>query len=178
MPAPVLLQGFGHLGDFLGDDVPPYSPVLLSHACGNGGAVGVNGVARVDEEIGLRSVHGFVAPHAAEFLVDAPALTGGVAGPHEGLPVRRRTAASARVFSAVVVLSVGGTRRCAEGATHCLAWTILILEGQFQRETCACGKALGMDFGGEVAGVRGQRSADGPAETVASAKDLTGASTA
>ena len=46
-------------------------------------AVGVDGVAAVDEEVRLAAAHGLVDLHAAEVRVDAPALPGGVAAPDE-----------------------------------------------------------------------------------------------
>src|SRR5262249_42799934 len=45
--------------------------------------VGVDVVAIVDEEIRLVLAHRRIGTHAAARLVDAPALSGGVAGPHE-----------------------------------------------------------------------------------------------
>ena len=83
-------QGLGHLlllGD--GEVAPglavrpgPGAAVLVARL-GVDRPVGVDRVARVDEEVGLGLPHGLVDPHAAEVRIDPPALPGRVARPDE-----------------------------------------------------------------------------------------------
>ena len=63
---------------------------MLFHTCAAFGddrlgnrAVGVDGVAAVDEEQRVALAHRLVDLHAAEAGIDAPALAGGVAAPDE-----------------------------------------------------------------------------------------------
>src|SRR5262245_735313 len=75
-------QRLRRLGLFLHHDVFP--DFAVGHfLLGQDWAVGVNVVAVVDEEIGAVAQHGRVGAHAAARFVDAPALAGGVARPHE-----------------------------------------------------------------------------------------------
>src|SRR4029453_7968423 len=136
---------------------------------GGNWAVGVDGVAGGDEEIRARCVHCLVATHAADFLIDTPALPGGVPGPPEGLRGRRRPAASAPVFRTAVPRRI---RRRSECPPDCLAEAVLVLEVKFKGEAGSSRKSFGMDLGGEVAGFGSERALDGAAESVASPQDF------
>jgi hypothetical protein len=85
-----------HLRLFLGHDVFPDFPVR-HFLLGVDRAVGINGIAVVNEEVGAVAQHGRIGAHAAARLVDAPALAGGVARPYERdrAPVARRGAKAA-----------------------------------------------------------------------------------
>ena len=84
MAGPELLLGLGHLRHALGHHVAPDLAVGLL-VLGLDGAVRVDRVAGVDEEVRVRGRHGPVGAHAAQIRVDAEALPRGVGGPHEGL---------------------------------------------------------------------------------------------
>jgi len=80
-----LLLGWRH-------DVLPQRAVL-QRDLGGDGAVGVDLVTRVDEEVGIEAAHALVDPVAAEGFVDAPTLAGFVTGKredHVARPIRRR----------------------------------------------------------------------------------------
>ena len=79
----ILGQGLGDLGLLVDHQVLPLGAVGQVDL-GLQRAVGIDGVAAMDEEIGLVLEHGGVGLHAAAALVDAPALPRGVAGPGEG----------------------------------------------------------------------------------------------
>ncbi len=90
-------QRLRRLGLFLQHDVLP--DLAVGHLLfGQDRAVGVNIVAAVDEEVGPVAQHGRVGAHAAARFVDAPALPGGIARPHERdrALVARRGAKAAR----------------------------------------------------------------------------------
>ena len=73
------------LGDFrlFGDgEVLPDFSVRQFHLGGND-AVGIDGVAGMNQEIRLVLVHGGVGDHAAVVGIDAPALSGDIAAPDE-----------------------------------------------------------------------------------------------
>ena len=80
VPAPVLVQGFGHLAHLFGHHVVPHAAVGQLHL-GADGAIRVDRVTAVQEKVGVGSAHLFVDLHAAPGLVDAPALSRGVAAP-------------------------------------------------------------------------------------------------
>jgi hypothetical protein len=80
--AAVFGQRLGHLALLRRGDVVPDPPV------GKGDrrrdrAVGVDGVAAAQVEVGPQPAHRLEDAHPADVGVDAPALTGDVAGPHE-----------------------------------------------------------------------------------------------
>ncbi|MDI2023875.1 hypothetical protein PJL18_04424 [Paenarthrobacter nicotinovorans] len=127
----------------------------------------------MDEEVRADVMHGLVTAHAADLLVDAPALAGGIAGPDEGLGGRRRPAASAAARRAAVVGFLVSWGR-AESALPGFAHAVLILKVQLQPEPGARRQSLGVDFRGEVTGFRGQGSTNGSAEAVASTQELPG----
>jgi hypothetical protein len=87
-------------------------------------AVRVDGVTRMDEEVGLVGEHGRIRAHAAARLVDAPALARGVARPHErdrlrlarrgAQPSDRRLAENCRlgqILEADAIADVGARRQ-------------------------------------------------------------------
>ena len=80
--APEFVQRLGHLGDLGRDQVLPQRAVAQLHLRGDG-AVGIDGVAAVQEHVGVGPAHGLVDAHAAKGLVDAEALACGVAAPHQ-----------------------------------------------------------------------------------------------
>ena len=91
--AAIIGERFGRFRLLFGDDAAPDAAVgqfLLR----DDGAVGINIVAAMDEEVGLIVAHGGVAAHAAACRIDAPALAHRVARPQEGdrAPVFRRRA--------------------------------------------------------------------------------------
>ncbi|GEK73421.1 hypothetical protein HHA04nite_19650 [Halomonas halophila] len=104
------LQGLGHLELLRRHPVAPQAAVgeldaLLQRA------VGVDGVAGVDEEVGALVEHGGVGGHAAARLVDAPALAHGVAGPHEAhvaWRLRRQAQPAGDRFADRTVVAQGG----------------------------------------------------------------------
>ncbi len=73
-------QRFGDLRLLLENDVLPHAAVGQLHL-GRDGAVGIDRVPRMDEEIRAVPQHGLVDLHAAAALVDAPALARSVARP-------------------------------------------------------------------------------------------------
>ena len=77
-----LVQGLSRLGFFFRDDI---FPDLTVRQCLGGGnrAISVNAVAGMDEEVRPSPEHGGIAAHAAARFINAPALTCGVARPHE-----------------------------------------------------------------------------------------------
>ncbi len=80
--AAIVGKRFGRFRLLLGDDAAPDAAVgqfLLRRD----GAVGINIVAAMDEEIGPVVAHGGVGAHAAARRIDAPALAHGVARPQE-----------------------------------------------------------------------------------------------
>ncbi len=80
--AAILLERLRDLRLGLGHEVlPGAAPGEID--LGLEGAVGVDHVAAVDEEVRLEAAHHLVEAHAAPRGVDPPALPGGVAGPHE-----------------------------------------------------------------------------------------------
>ena len=80
--AAILLERLRDLRLGLGHEVlPRAAPGEVD--LGLEGAVGVDHVAAVDEEVRLEAAHHLVEPHATPRGVDPPALTGGVPGPHE-----------------------------------------------------------------------------------------------
>ena len=84
-------QRFRRLRFVLGNDIPPHLPVRHLLFCRDR-RVGVDGVTVVDEKVRAILQHGRVGAHAAARLIDAPALSGGVARPHktDRAPVVRR----------------------------------------------------------------------------------------
>jgi hypothetical protein len=79
-----LVQGLGHLVNAVRDEVAPDLAILFGDAFRDG-SVGVDGVAGVDEEIRLGGMHGCIAAHSADLLIDAPALARCISGPDEAL---------------------------------------------------------------------------------------------
>ncbi len=77
-----LVQRLSHFGLGLGDDVAPEAPILSGHFSLDH-AVGIDGVATLNEEVRMALAHGFVDAHAAEVGIDAPALAAGIAAPDE-----------------------------------------------------------------------------------------------
>ncbi len=76
-----LVERLGHLPLLVDQhDVPPRPAIGEIHALLHR-TVGVDRVARMDEEVGLMPGHGGVSDHAV--FVDAPSLPRGVARPHE-----------------------------------------------------------------------------------------------
>nr|GEU28582.1 hypothetical protein [Tanacetum cinerariifolium] len=80
MAATVFLQRFRDLAHFFRDDIAPDLAVFRGHL-GKDGAVGINGVAVVDEKVRIAQAHRFIDFHAAKIGVDAPALAALVAAP-------------------------------------------------------------------------------------------------
>ena len=76
-------ERLGHLRLLRDHDVAPHGPVGQGDGLGDR-AVGVDRVARVDEEVGGEGAPGLVGAHATARRVDAPALAGGVPAPGEG----------------------------------------------------------------------------------------------
>ena len=95
------------LGLFLEHDVFPYLAVR-HFLLGKDRTIGVNGVAVVEEKIGAGAEHGRIRAHAAARFVDAPALTGGIARPHE----RDRAQVARRGTKATDHRFAGDRRRC------------------------------------------------------------------
>ena len=84
-------QGLSRLGFLFRDDI---SSDLTIRQClaGRNGAVGIDAVAGMDEEIGPGAQHGGIAAHPAARFIYAPALTRGVTRPderHAGAPIAR-----------------------------------------------------------------------------------------
>ncbi len=142
-----------------GDDVPPDRSVVERHLRLDR-LVGVDGVAEVDEDVGLQLPHRFVEPHAAARQIDAPSLPDAVAGKHERHIARRwcRAPTSAATRR-------DNPRRCLEASRHRLAEAPQIGEILKLR---AIGNALPgrqlheVDARGEVRGFE-RRRADDPA---------------
>src|SRR6476661_3777019 len=105
-------------------------------------------------------MHGRVAAHAADLLVDAPALAGGVATPDETLAAGGAAAAE-----------LPGFRCGAERALRGLAGVAVgVLKVQAQREAGAGGQVLGVDLGGEVGRLGRGAPAQHPLEGAAAAE--------
>jgi hypothetical protein len=81
--AAVLAQALADFALLRRRQVPP-DPAVVDLHLGLDRPVGIDLVARVDEEVGLLLAHRFVELVAAELGVDAPALAGLVAGEGEG----------------------------------------------------------------------------------------------
>ena len=128
-------QRLGRLRFLLGDDVLP-DLAVRQLAPRPPAAVGVDGVAGVDEEIRPVVAHGRVGAHAAARVVDAPALAGGVARPDE----RDRAPVA---------------RRGAKAADHRLARRSVgerqVLEADAIEDVLAGGQDLDQHLGGEIA---------------------------
>ncbi len=146
-------QRLRHLGLLLRGDVATH-PAVGQGDLGLDGAVGVDGVTAVDEEVGLETAHGLVDRHAAHVGVDAPALAGGVARPHQA-----------------DVAGAGG--RGAEVADDRLALdasVVQVLEADAVEDVLAGRQAVEVDLGSEVARLVG----NGTQETARSAERLGG----
>jgi hypothetical protein len=92
--AAVLGQRLGHLALGLGRQVLPDASVIKTHF-GLHRGIRVDGVAEVDEEVGIGAEHARVGEHAAEGRIEAPALAHRVGREHErhvARPRRRRRA--------------------------------------------------------------------------------------
>ena len=86
-------QRLGGLGLLFGHDVSP--DFAIGHLLlGYNRDIGIDVVAAVDKKIRPMAQHRGIGAHPAAALVDAPALSGGIARPDEGdgSPVRRRRA--------------------------------------------------------------------------------------
>ena len=77
-----LIQCFGDLTDFRGDEISPY-PAVFSGFTGLNGAVGIHVVTTLNEKLWLNLAHGFIYFHTAEAFIDAPALPCGISTPNE-----------------------------------------------------------------------------------------------
>jgi hypothetical protein len=89
--AAVVVEGFGYMGLFLGDEIPP-DLAVGELDLGRQHHIRIDVVARMDEEVRPVAQHGRIGAHAAARLVDAPALAGLIARPAE----RNRTAVARR----------------------------------------------------------------------------------
>jgi hypothetical protein len=89
------IERLGDLGFFRNRDVFPDFSVSQLNLGGND-AIGIDAVARMQQEIRPVLAHGGEGEHAAVVGIDAPALSGNVAAPHETdvAPVARRGAES------------------------------------------------------------------------------------
>src|SRR5262249_57416805 len=87
------VERFGRLRLFRSDDILP-DFTIRHFLLGRHRIVGVDVVAIVDEKIRPVFAHRRIGTHAAARLVDAPALSGGVAGPYEAdrASIARRSA--------------------------------------------------------------------------------------
>ena len=146
-----LLQSLGDLGLPLGGDVLP-DPAVRDRQLGRDWVIGVDRVARVNEERGLDLTHGLVDLHPAPIRVDPPALPRGVARPHE------------------TDIAPGGRRR-PEAADHRLAHELMV--GKVDHDDAvehplAAWQAGEIDPGRKVGVLESRRAADvvGIAETL------------
>src|SRR5947209_15105591 len=85
-----LIESFGDLGLLRNGDVLPDLVVRQLHLCGDD-AVGINGIAGMEQEVRAVLAHGGESKHAAIIGIDTPALSGNVAAPDEAdvAPVAR-----------------------------------------------------------------------------------------
>ncbi len=133
-----------HARLLLGHDVLP-GLAVRQLAFGGEHAVGVDVVARVNEEIGLVAQHGRIGAHAAARLVDAPGS--GVARPHEG---NRAPLGRCRAEATYLRLA----RDSGEG---------VILEADPVEDVLPRGQPFDQRLGGEV-GLRQRVHGDGAAD--------------
>jgi hypothetical protein len=128
------VERLGHLG-FLGDgDVLPDLAVGKLHL-GLDWAVGIDAVARMQQEIRAMLAHGGKGEHAAVVRIDAPALARDVAAPDE-----------------TDVATIG--RRGAETANHCLALDVdmrQVAEADAVENVLAGGQVFQEHLGGKIA---------------------------
>lgn len=101
------VQRFGHLALGRGGEVTP-ALALFHRQLGRDRAVGVDGIAAVQEEIRIALAHRAVDTHAADVRVDAEALADGVAAPDKAhIAARLRCTAQVAVDGRAQHAAVG-----------------------------------------------------------------------